>query len=203
MRPKVTVIIPVYNADDTIEHAILSIPHIPDVEIIVVNDGSTDYTGDILNDLFKSNAIDRLITKSNGGVSSAVNAGLEVARGEYVVLLGADDDFYTDKFIEIMRHLDGTDLVYFGLQINSGAIWMPTPETKEKICGAVKFMRREFIGEIRCDENRKAAEDWYFNQDLLKKNPTENFTGLVVKHYNYPREGSLSWQLQNGIIKNK
>lgn len=203
MRPKVTVIIPAYNAEDTIEQAINSIPKRDDVEVILVNDGSTDNTLERAIKALKPYKRKCLVDKVNGGVSSAVNAGIEEATGEYVVLLGSDDDFYTDKFIEIMRHLDGTDLVYFGLQINSGAIWMPTPETKEKICGAVKFMRREFIGEIRCDENRKAAEDWYFNQDLLKKNPTENFTGLVVKHYNYPRVGSLSWQLQNGIIKNK
>ena len=204
MSPKVTVIIPAYNAEDTIEQAIKSIPDRDDIEIIVVNDGSTDKTADIaFNAIVERDGKCTLLNKSNGGVSSAVNCGLDKATGEYIVLLGSDDDFYTDKFIECMQYLDGTDLVYFGLRINSGAIWMPTPETKEKICGAVKFMRREFIANTRNNESMRAAEDFYFNQDLLKKNPTESFTGIVAKHYNYPREGSLSWQLQNGIIKNK
>ena len=203
MRPKVTVIIPTYNAEDTIEQAINSIPKRDDVEIIFVNDGSTDKSLDRGLSALKGYKRTCVVDKANGGVSTAVNAGLDEATGDYVVLLGSDDDFYTDKFIECMQYLDGTDLVYFGLQINSGAIWMPTPETREKICGAVKFMRREFIGSVRNDETMRAAEDFYFNQDLLKKNPTENFTGIVAKHYNYPREGSLSWQLQNGIIKNK
>lgn len=203
MRPKVTVIIPTYNAEDTIEQAINSIPKRDDVEIIFVNDGSTDKSLERGLNALKGYERTCVVDKANGGVSTAVNAGLDEATGDYVVLLGSDDDFYTDKFIECMQYLDGTDLVYFGLQINSGAIWMPTPETREKICGAVKFMRREFIGSVRNDETMRAAEDFYFNQDLLKKNPTENFTGIVAKHYNYPREGSLSWQLQNGIIKNK
>lgn len=205
MMPKVTVIIPAYNAEDTIEQAIKSIPDRDDIEIIVVNDGSTDNTGGIAFNALEERQSKKTILfyKDNGGVSSAVNFGLDEAKGEYVVLLDADDDFYTDKFIECMQYLDGTDLVYFGLRINSGAIWMPTPETKEKICGAVKFMRREFIDDTRNNETMRAAEDFYFNQDLLKKSPTENFTGIVAKHYNYPREGSLSWQLQNGIIKNK
>ena len=203
MSPKVTVIIPTYNAEDTIEQAINSIPKRDDIEIIFVNDGSTDNSLERGLNALKGYKRTRVVDKANGGVSSAVNAGLNEATGEYVVLLGSDDDFYTDKFIECMQYLDGTDLVYFGLRINSGTIWMLTPETKEKICGAVKFMRREFIANTRNNESMRAAEDFYFNQDLLKKNPTEKFTGIVAKHYNYPREGSFSWQLQNGIIKNK
>jgi glycosyltransferase involved in cell wall biosynthesis len=203
MSPKVTVIIPAYNAEDTIEQAIKSIPDRDDIEVIFVNDGSTDKTADVaFNAIVERDGKCTLLSKSNGGMASAVNAGLAEATGEYVVLLDADDDFYTDKFIEAMRYLDGTDLVYFDLQINSGAIWHLSPETKEKICGEVKFMRREFIQGIRWDESIRAAEDYYYYQELLKKNPTENFTGIVAKHYNYPREGSLSWQLQNGIIKN-
>lgn len=202
MSPKVTVIIPTYNAEDTIEQAINSIPKRDDIEIIFVNDGSTDNSLERGLNALKGYKRTRVVDKYNGGMASAVNAGLAEATGEYVVLLDADDDFYTDKFIEAMRYLDGTDLVYFDLQINSGAIWHLSPETKEKICGEVKFMRREFIQGIRWDESIRAAEDYYYYQELLKKNPTENFTGLVAKHYNYPREGSLSWQLQNGIIKN-
>ena len=61
----------------------------------------------------------------------------------------------------------------------------------EDIVGATKFWRREFIGDTRCRDLR-AGEDYYFNEELLKKNPTELFTDLTVVHYNYPREGSLS-----------
>jgi len=200
--PKVSVIIPTYNAEDTIEHAINSIPKRKDVEIIFVNDGSTDNSLDRAKkalSAYDDNIC--IINKTNGGVASAVNAGLEEARGEYVVLLGSDDDFYTDKFIECMQYLDGTDLVYFNLQINSGVVWHVTPVTREKICGAVKFMRREFIAKTRNNEQYEAAEDWYFNQELLKKNPTETFTDITAKHYNYPREGSLTWKLQKGLIK--
>lgn len=53
-------------------------------------------------------------------------------------------------------------------------------------------MRREFIGDTREPEEKKACEDYYFYQELLKKNPTEKFTGIIAKHYNFPREGSLT-----------
>ena len=62
-------------------------------------------------------------------------------------------------------------------------------------------MKRTFIGDTRCPLEKKAGEDYVFYQELLKKNPTEKFTGKIVKHYNYPREGSLFDKLKKGLIK--
>lgn len=203
MTPKVSVIIPAHNAEDTIKEAICSIPKMEGkVEIIVVNDGSTDGTHQIVNDLWTMDVIDQLFETVNCGVAHAVNVGLSHARGEYVVLLGADDDF-TTNFVLAVDELDGTDLVYFDLIINSGEVWRVNPETKEKICGSVKFMRREFIGDTREPEEKKAGEDYYFYQALLAKNPTEKFTRLVVKHYNFPREGSLTNRRLKGEFKDE
>lgn len=188
---KVTVVIPAYNAEDTIAAAIESVPKRDDVEIIIVDDGSTDKTDNVLMGIVRENATVRTFG-ANRGVAAAVNAGLDLAWGEYVVLLGADDDFYPEEFEKAMEQLDGTDLVYFDLRINSGVIWHVDEQTKQNLCGSVKFMRREFIGDLRNDETKRAGEDYDFYQKLLAKNPTEKFTGLVVKHYNFPREGSLT-----------
>lgn len=198
---KVSVIIPAYNAEDTIRKAIYSIPKMEGkVEIIVVNDGSTDRTHEIVNYLWVMDVVDQLFETVNCGVAHAVNVGLDIATGEYVVLLGSDDDFTAD-FSKAIDELDGTDLVYFDLVVNSGDVWRVTPETKEKFCGSVKFMRRKFIGDTREPEEKKAGEDYYFYQELLKKNPTEKFTGIIAKHYNFPREGSLSDRRKRGEFK--
>ena len=199
MKPKVSVIIPCYNAVDTLKDAVASVP-LADTEVILVDDGSTDGSRKIAKDLYDADVVDKLILhRTNQGVAKAINDGLDAAEGEYVVFLGSDDDF-TTNFSLAVEELDGTDLVYFDLIINSGEVWHVTPETKGNLCGSVKFMRREFIGDTREDETKKTGEDYYFYCDLLNKNPTEKFTGLVVKHYNFPREGSLSWKRRVGEL---
>lgn len=197
---KVSVVIPVYNQESLIERAIRSIPRRDDIEIIVVDDGSTDDTpnklvtiGIELND---PNFI-VLHNRKNMGVGYTVNRGLDIADGEYIVLLGSDDYFYTDEFLKAMEQLDGTDLVYFDLKINDGTIFKLTEESKRNLCGSTKFMRKEFVGDTRNPDIRQ-GEDWYFYHELLKKNPTERFTNLIVKHYNYPRKGSLTYIAVHG-----
>lgn len=202
MTPKVSVIIPCYNAVDTLAGAVASIPR-GGTEVIVVDDGSTDGSTGVVRGLYEIGAVHKAIYHDeNQGVASAINDGLGVAEGEYVVFLGADDDFTTD-FWYAYEQLDGTDLVYFDLVINSGDVWRVTPETKEQLCGSVKFMRREFIGDTREPEEKKAGEDYYFYQALLAKNPTEKFTGIVAKHYNFPREGSLTNRRLKGEFKDE
>lgn len=197
---KVSVVIPVYNQESLIERAIRSIPLRDDIEIIVVDDGSTDDTwnklvtiGIELND---PNFI-VLHNRKNMGVGYTVNRGLDIADGEYIVLLGSDDYFYTDEFLKAMEQLDGTDLVYFDLKVNDGSIFKLTEESKRNLCGSTKFMRKEFVGDTRNPDIRQ-GEDWFFYEELLKKNPTERFTNLLVKHYNFPRKGSLTDIAVNG-----
>lgn len=87
-----SVVIPLYNKADTIERAIRSVydQTYHDFELIVVNDGSTDDSRSIVETLSREFPL-RLVDKPNGGVSSARNAGAQVARGEYIALLDGDD----------------------------------------------------------------------------------------------------------------
>ena len=199
----VTVIIPAYNAADTVKAAISSVPKSDRVDIIVVNDGSTDRTyGSILR--ARPNCDTQIFqNEKNLGVAATVNKGLDMATGDYIVLLGADDYFYPDKFLEVMDELDGTDLVYFDLDTNTDFKFELSNETKREYSGSVKFMRREFIGNIRNPENLKWGEDWEFYSQLEKKGPTEKFTHVIAKHYNWPREGSLTWQKEHQSDKKK
>lgn len=201
---KISVIIPCYNQQDLVIKAIDSIPKRNDIEIMVIDDGSTDNTwNNLLEYRNKHPELLNLIllyNEENKGVAYTVNKGYDLANGEYVVLLGSDDYFYTDKFEEAIKELDGTDLVYFNLQVNNGDVWRLTPESKNGLCGSVKFMRRAFIGDTRCDENRRQGEDYFFYKELLEKKPTEKFTDITLKKYNYPRENSLTDLAKKGVV---
>ena len=202
MRYKLSVIVPVYNQENLILRALYSIPNKDDIEVIIVNDGSIDNTHNKILEYIKDKNI--LCNKSycnlenNRGVSNAVNIGIEMSRGEYIVLLGSDD-YFLPEFRQVIDQANGEDLIYFDLRINSGEIWNINNMNKKGYCGSVKLMRTKFIEGLKNDTNRKYGEDYYFFQDILKRNPTERFTNIVAKHYNFPREGSLSWQQRNNI----
>lgn len=199
---KLTVIIPVYNQEKLIIRALESIPKRKDIEIIVIDDCSTDNTWNSLLKYRNNNLEDKniilLYNEENKGVGYTVNKGYDNAKGEYIVLLGSDD-YFTDEFEDILSELDGTDLIYFNLKDNLGKIWSVNKRSKHILVGSVKFMRRAFIGDTRCPEIR-AVEDYYFYQELMKKKPTEKFTNKVIKHYNHPRKGSLSYLHTKGEI---
>lgn len=191
---KISVIIPVYNQEVLVLKALDSIPKNDDIEIIVINDCSTDSTLNVLYEYQQNRDIIILNNETNRGVGYTVNRGYDIAQGEYIVLLGSDDYFITEEFNKIYPYLNGTDLVYFNLRINDLTVWRVNKVSSRGYVGSVKFMRREFIGNTRCPDKRQ-AEDFDFFQELLKKNPTEFFTDLTIKHYNFPREGSLYWNM--------
>lgn len=95
-RPLVTIVIPVFNGEKYIREAIESAldQTYENVEIIVVDDGSTDHTAEICNSYGTTL---RYIYKENGGVASAVNLGIKMMRGEYFSWLSHDDVYYPDK----------------------------------------------------------------------------------------------------------
>ncbi len=95
MTEKLSIVIPAYNAESCIGRCLDSIfdqDYHNEIEIIVVNDGSTDSTLKVLEPYqAKHPDILRIITKKNGGVSSSRNAGMDAATGEWVWFCDADD----------------------------------------------------------------------------------------------------------------
>lgn len=91
--PILSIIVPIYNAEKYLQRCIDSIlkQDFHDFELILVDDGSLDKSREICNDYAKSDNRIKIIIKSNGGVSSARNAALEVAAGIYVGFVDADD----------------------------------------------------------------------------------------------------------------
>lgn len=92
-NPLVSVIIPVYNVQDFLRECLNSVVHqsCSNLEILLIDDGSTDASGEICDEYARSDARVRVIHKSNGGQASARNAALELARGEFLTFVDSDD----------------------------------------------------------------------------------------------------------------
>ncbi len=100
MKPKISIIVPVYNCEKYLDEAIKSVLNqtLRELEVIIVNDGSTDNSLDIAN---KYSSIDnrvKVLTQDNQGVSAARNLGLEAAKGEYIGFIDGDDWIESDMY---------------------------------------------------------------------------------------------------------
>lgn len=126
---KYSVIIPVYNAEKTLMRCVDSIldQKYNDMELILVNDGSTDHSIDICNAYQKKYPCVQVIDKPNGGVSTARNAGLAVATGEYVLFVDSDDYVASDYF-DAMERLTSErqwDMLMFSYAVTDGKYASP------------------------------------------------------------------------------
>jgi glycosyltransferase involved in cell wall biosynthesis len=120
---KISFIIPAYNVEKYIERCIHSILALKtcNVEIIVVNDGSTDDTINICNGICDSRL--KVYTKQNGGVSLARNYGIELATGDYLTFVDGDDYLLTSEYDSIISRLKPmSDVIMFGYCINQDGI---------------------------------------------------------------------------------
>lgn len=97
----VSVVVPIYNAYDYLGVALDSIlgQTLKDIEIICIDDGSTDRSLDIIKKYHEADSRVRVVTENNAGVSTARNKGIARARGEYIIFLDADD-FYEPTLLE-------------------------------------------------------------------------------------------------------
>lgn len=116
--PKFSVIIPVYNVENYLSECLDSVINqsLFDIEIICVNDGSKDRSREILTEYQKRDSRILIIDKINGGLSSARNAGLKVATGDYIVFLDSDDYIALNTcerlYYEVLEH--SPDIIVFG-----------------------------------------------------------------------------------------
>src|SRR5690625_3214033 len=99
MKIKLSIIVPLYNTGKLLSTCLDSIlaQTFEHFELILVNDGSTDNSGEICNDYANKDRRVKVIHKKNGGTSSARNAGLEIAKGDYIGFVDSDD--YINKYM--------------------------------------------------------------------------------------------------------
>ena len=118
---KFSFIIPVYNCGQYLNKFICEIEsvNLHNYEIILVDDGSTDDSGNICDKIAKENGKIRCIHQKNQGVSSARNRGLQAATGEYVCYFDADDDIQPKRLYELLRKIEKEktviDIAFFGI----------------------------------------------------------------------------------------
>lgn len=146
MKGLVSIIIPVYNTKCYLDECIHSVlvQTYKNVEILLVDDGSTDGSGQICDDFAKYDARIKVIHKKNGGLSDARNAALNVLNGEYIYFLDSDDYIEKDT-IEILVNLcekESADIAITDYTMFS----VKTPDsTFSKIGKSLKMNKKEAI----------------------------------------------------------
>ena len=119
IAPKISIVIPMYNVEKYIGECLQSVikQEYTDYEVIVVDDGSTDDSAAIAEECLHASRPSplayKLIRQTNAGLSAARNAGIEAAKGEYVLLLDSDDWLENDALERLGAHLQGEDMVCF------------------------------------------------------------------------------------------
>lgn len=129
---RLSIIIPMYNASQHIERCINSIYHqglnVNEFEVIVINDGSTDNSLEIVKDYFTSYKNIRFFSQKNSGQGAARNLGIKHATGEYILFLDSDDFLLPqsiNKILAIVKHVS-CDVINFLMEVE-----LPTGNVKE------------------------------------------------------------------------
>lgn len=119
--PVLSVIIPVYNTQEYLQKCLDSIINqtMTNIEIICVNDGSTDNSLSILENYQKIDSRINIINKKNGGLSSARNIGIEHAKGKYIAFVDSDDYIELSTYERALLYIElpNVDLVYFSTRL--------------------------------------------------------------------------------------
>lgn len=117
--PKVSVIVPVYKAEKYLHRCVDSIlaQTFTDFEVLLIDDGSPDRSGEICDEYAKKDSRVRVFHKENGGVSSARNVGLKEAKGEWITFSDSDDEMLPDAlsiYMQIARKESDIDVIKCG-----------------------------------------------------------------------------------------
>lgn len=153
--PLLSLIVPMFNARSTIEACLASLlTHAPpEIEIIVVDDGSGDDAAVLLREVFAAHLAARqliLIEQANQGASAARNAGLERARGLYVGFVDADDIVSQDYFNSLLSAIRSrpSDIIEFGYYFWDGALPIRVGVAQHSITRFGHFYRSEIDREV-------------------------------------------------------
>ena len=211
----ISVIMPVYNTEQYLRGALASVlgQTYTDLELIAVNDGSTDSSPEILKEAAASDKRVRIIDQPNGGVSRARNAALDAARGEWIYFMDSDDAIDPDMLKKLMELSEGADVVISGVNEHDlkkdkeviTAYGLPdvTLRSREEIGDYLenifryskrgvfwnflwnRLTRADLIRDahLRFEEDVRLGEDFLFNTEVLKRASFVRVTGAAYYHY--------------------
>lgn len=220
MRPMVSIIVPIYNAEQYLRRCVDSIlnQEYTDYELLLVNDGSTDASGDICEEYGDRDPRVIVIQKENTGVSDSRNRALDRARGKYLQFLDSDDWITPDATRLFVRAAEeyGCDMVISDFYRVVGERLSPKGDieeegvlTREEFAAHMmenpadfyygvlwnKLYRRDIVEEhnLRMDTDINWCEDFMFNLEYIRY--AKVFYALHAPIYYYvKRKGSLASQ---------
>lgn len=172
-KVKYSIIVPVYNVSSYLERCINSvlIQDFEDYEIIIVDDGSTDESPTICDNLSKFDSRIKVIHKKNGGLSSARNEGFNIANGEYTIFLDSDD-FWIDK--NFLKNLNGISSDKDVIIFNSYKFYNEQTKIRPRFSISNEFYTMSDKQKIKylIENNiyKACAWDKVIKTELLKKN---------------------------------
>ena len=204
MNKKVSIIIPVYNSAKFLPRCLNSIINqtLKDIEIICINDGSTDNSLSILNDFAQKDNRIIIINITNHGAAFARNQGLEKATGEYIGFCDSDDFVDLNYFETLYNYsLDKKYDIIRGIRV----IGANNAHAKNEYgCIVPSIIKRSFLSRtrIKFPTNKKTGEDSTFKRWLYNEKPIVFSVPDTKSYYHYiKREGSLSnYKLSPRII---
>ncbi|MGL6107353.1 bifunctional glycosyltransferase/CDP-glycerol:glycerophosphate glycerophosphotransferase [Romboutsia sp.] len=200
--PKISIIIPVYNVEEYISYTLDSVLNqtLKEIEIILIDDGSTDNSKTIIEEYSKKYNNIKIIYQQNSGPSKARNRGIELAKGEFITFADSDD-ILPPKSLEVRYNTaieTNSDIVIGGTyKFNSKKKWMLEQhflgdgEKNVRQNGSVlwtvspwnKIYKSELIKQIRFPENLKYAEDQPFVLEAYLKADKMYSINEVVYYY--------------------
>ncbi len=160
--PFFSVLVPNYNQADYLPEALESLRHqsFADWEAVVVDDGSTDRTREVMEEYARRDRRIRCLHKTNGGVSSALNEGMKQARGEWICWLSSDDFFEADKLRvhseAIQRHPEMKFFFtgFYRLEGRSGTKLAPAYAPPPEAARVVSFLKGNYVHGISIAAHR-------------------------------------------------
>ncbi len=217
MSVRLSVIVPVYNVERYLDECLQSLADQDwrDFEAICVNDGSTDGSAAILERWAEREPWIRIVNKPNGGLSSARNAGMRVAQGDYLCFLDSDDRLVPQACRRIVEVFDASEsevIVYggFALPRDAATPWLERTLSPEAIsyggpCEALLFapdtrpfawrtaLSREFLAREQTffDETMGYGEDQVFQFAVYARSHRTTIVEDRLYEYRVTRQGSL------------
>lgn len=218
-KPVVSVLVPVYNVSKYLRQCLDSLvgQTLKEIEIVCVNDGSTDSSLQILNEYAKSDKRIVIVNKPNGGLPSARNAGLDVAKGKYVAFVDGDDYVDADMFRRMYNaaRINSADIVVCGghpfPNEDKAPVWLKDVLSPRDIVyktggaealfierGAKPFLWRDMIrkelidkNNFRLDESIIVGEDQAFQFKVFPVAQNITFISDKLYYYRYSRPESI------------
>ena len=180
----VSIIIPIYNTEKYLEKCLESIriQTYSDIEVIMIDDGSTDKSKNIANHYTKKDNRFKLYSQPNAGVSVARNVGLDKSRGEYILFVDADDWIESKTVEKLINNMLKYNTDVSCCQYDHGQcfteevvkVWdrdevLQNFLIHKQINGSLvnKLLKKQFIGKVRLDESIKYGEDALFLWKIL------------------------------------